>query len=57
MGHNLASAQELNAALRRVFSEASIFRIDHYLGKEAVLGLLYFRFANALRAHVDTWRW
>src|SRR5258708_36093112 len=46
-GHGLASAQELNTALYRVFPETSIFRIDHYLGKEAVLGLLYFRFANA----------
>jgi glucose-6-phosphate 1-dehydrogenase len=46
-GHGLASARELNTALYRVFPETSIFRIDHYLGKEAVLGLLYFRFANA----------
>lgn len=46
-GHDLASAQELNRVLHEVFDERSIFRIDHYLGKEAVLGLLYFRFANA----------
>jgi len=46
-GANLASALSLNAALHRVFPESSIFRIDHYLGKESVLGLLYFRFANA----------
>ena len=46
-GHDLASAQALNRALHAVFSESEIFRIDHYLGKEAVLGLLYFRFANA----------
>lgn len=46
-GHNLASAQELNAALHAVLPESSIFRIDHYLGKEAVLNLLFFRFANS----------
>jgi glucose-6-phosphate 1-dehydrogenase len=46
-GHYLASARDLNAALHRVFPETSIFRIDHYLGKEAVLGLAYFRFANS----------
>jgi glucose-6-phosphate 1-dehydrogenase len=46
-GHDLASARELNRTLHEVFPEDSIFRIDHYLGKEAVLGLLYFRFANA----------
>ncbi|MGH3403000.1 MAG: glucose-6-phosphate dehydrogenase [Streptosporangiaceae bacterium] len=46
-GHDLASAKELNSVLRAVLPEASIFRIDHYLGKEAVQGLLYFRFASA----------
>jgi glucose-6-phosphate 1-dehydrogenase len=46
-GRDLKSAQALNATLHRVFPEESIFRIDHYLGKEAVLNLLYFRFANA----------
>jgi glucose-6-phosphate 1-dehydrogenase len=46
-GRDLASARELNAILRRVFPEESIFRIDHYLGKEAVQNILYFRFANA----------
>jgi len=46
-GRNLASAQELNRTLHRVFAESEIFRIDHYLGKEAVQNLLYFRFANA----------
>ena len=46
-GHDLASAKELNNVLHAVLPERSIFRIDHYLGKEAVLGLLYFRFANA----------
>ena len=45
-GRDLASARKLNATLHRVFPETSIFRIDHYLGKEAVLNLLYFRFAN-----------
>jgi glucose-6-phosphate 1-dehydrogenase len=46
-GHDLASARELNHVLRAVFDEDSIFRIDHYLGKEAVQNILYFRFANA----------
>ncbi len=46
-GHNLASAQRLNAALHAVLPESQIFRIDHYLGKEAVLNLLFFRFANS----------
>ncbi len=46
-GHDLASAQALNRALLAVFPEESIFRIDHYLGKEPVQNLLYFRFANA----------
>ena len=46
-GRDLASARELNAAARVVFSEDSIFRIDHYLGKEAIMNILYFRFANS----------
>jgi glucose-6-phosphate 1-dehydrogenase len=46
-GRDLASARELNATLHKVFPEHSIFRIDHYLGKEAVQNILYFRFANA----------
>ena len=46
-GRDLASARELNATLHRCFDESAIFRIDHYLGKEAVQNLLYFRFANA----------
>ena len=45
-GRDLASAQALNAVLRSVFPEESIFRIDHFLGKEAVENLLFFRFAN-----------
>lgn len=45
-GRNLASAEELNATLLRFFPEQAIFRIDHYLGKEPVQNLLYFRFAN-----------
>ena len=45
-GRDLASARQLNATLHRFFSEESIFRIDHYLGKEPVLNLIYFRFAN-----------
>ncbi|MEP7061534.1 MAG: glucose-6-phosphate dehydrogenase [Betaproteobacteria bacterium] len=46
-GHDLASAQALNDTLRRSFPESAIFRIDHYLGKEPVANLLYFRFANS----------
>jgi glucose-6-phosphate 1-dehydrogenase len=46
-GRDLASARALNVALHEVFPESSIFRIDHYLGKEAVQNILYFRFANA----------
>jgi glucose-6-phosphate 1-dehydrogenase len=46
-GRDLASARELNRTLHHAFAEESIFRIDHYLGKEAVQNILYFRFANA----------
>ncbi len=45
-GRDLPSARELNATLHTVFPEESIFRIDHFLGKEAVENLLFFRFAN-----------
>jgi len=46
-GRDLASACSLNETLHQAFPEASIFRIDHFLGKEAVQNILYFRFANA----------
>ena len=46
-GRDLASAVELGAVARSVFPDASIFRVDHYLGKEAIMNLLYFRFANS----------
>lgn len=46
-GRDLASARELNRIAATVFPEESIFRIDHYLGKEAIMNILYFRFANA----------
>ncbi len=46
-GRDLASARALDRTLHGVFPEESIFRIDHYLGKEAVQNLLYFRFANS----------
>jgi glucose-6-phosphate 1-dehydrogenase len=45
-GHDTDSATKLNGVLHAVFVEPSIFRIDHYLGKEAVANLLFFRFAN-----------
>jgi glucose-6-phosphate 1-dehydrogenase len=57
-GHDLASARELNRVVHSVFPEESIFRIDHYLGKEAIENISYFRFANSFlepiwnRAHV-----
>ena len=46
-GRDLASSQALSRILHEVFPESAIFRIDHYLGKEAVQNLIYFRFANA----------
>jgi glucose-6-phosphate 1-dehydrogenase len=46
-GRDLESAQALNRSLLAVFPESSIFRIDHYLGKEPVQNLLYFRFGNS----------
>lgn len=46
-GRDLQSARELDRIIHTVFPESSIFRIDHYLGKEAVQNILYFRFANA----------
>ncbi|HYL02103.1 MAG TPA: glucose-6-phosphate dehydrogenase [Steroidobacteraceae bacterium] len=46
-GRDLASARALNQTLHAHFPESSIFRIDHYLGKEAVQNILYFRFANS----------
>ncbi|HEU5153956.1 MAG TPA: glucose-6-phosphate dehydrogenase [Gemmatimonadales bacterium] len=46
-GRDLESAQSLNATLQEFFPDDAIFRIDHYLGKEPVLNLLYFRFANS----------
>ena len=48
LGHDLASAQEINVAVGRHFEEKQIYRIDHYLGKETVQNLMYFRFANAI---------
>ena len=47
-GRDVASAAELDQVLHQVFPEESIFRIDHYLGKEAVESMLVFRFANSL---------
>lgn len=46
-GRDLASARALNVVARAAFPDDAIFRIDHYLGKEAIMNILYFRFANA----------
>jgi len=46
-GHDFASARALNDVLHTVFEEEAVFRIDHFLGKEAIQNLIYFRFANA----------
>jgi glucose-6-phosphate 1-dehydrogenase len=46
-GRDLASAQLLNRTLHQFFPESAIFRIDHFLGKEPVQNLIYFRFANS----------
>ena len=59
-GSDLASARALNSTLRGCFDEHDIFRIDHYLGKETVQNLLYFRFANSIfeplwnRGHIES---
>ncbi|OYX08973.1 MAG: glucose-6-phosphate dehydrogenase [Rhizobiales bacterium 32-66-8] len=59
VGKNLASARAVNAAVGKVFPEDSVFRIDHYLGKETVQNLMALRFGNALfepvwnHAHID----
>jgi len=59
-GRDLASAKALNTTLHESFPESAVYRIDHFLGKEAVQNLLYFRFANAFlepiwnAAHVDS---
>jgi glucose-6-phosphate 1-dehydrogenase len=47
-GHDVASARELNAALHEVLDEESIYRIDHFLGKEAAQNILVARFANGI---------
>ena len=47
-GTDLTSARKLNAELHEVFAEEQIFRIDHFLGKEAAQNILAFRFANCL---------
>ncbi len=46
-GRDITSARELDAIALSVFPESAIFRIDHYLGKDAIMNILYFRFANS----------
>jgi glucose-6-phosphate 1-dehydrogenase len=59
LGRDLSSARTINRALQQVVDEGSIFRIDHFLGKEAVQNLIYFRFANSIieplwnRTHIE----
>ncbi|MFC3609389.1 glucose-6-phosphate dehydrogenase [Stutzerimonas tarimensis] len=48
IGHDLASALEINRSIGRVFAEPRIYRIDHYLGKETVQNLMALRFANSM---------
>src|SRR2546423_15528566 len=48
IGHDLASARELGRTALEVFDESQVFRIDHYVGKEAVQNILVFRFANSM---------
>jgi glucose-6-phosphate 1-dehydrogenase len=47
-GHDLASARALNAELRKLLDESQILRIDHFLGKEPSMDILYLRFANSI---------
>ena len=59
-GHDLASARALNESLHEILEERQIFRIDHFLGKEPVMDILYLRFANVMlepvwnRRYVDS---
>jgi glucose-6-phosphate 1-dehydrogenase len=56
-GHDAASAASLNRTLGRAFEEESIYRIDHYLGKELVQSLLVLRFANSIFEPVWNWQY
>ena len=56
-GHDAASAASLNRALGRAFEEESIYRIDHYLGKELVQSMLVLRFANSIFEPVWNWQY
>jgi glucose-6-phosphate 1-dehydrogenase len=56
-GHDAVSAASLNRALGRAFEEESIYRIDHYLGKELVQSMLVLRFANSIFEPVWNWQY
>src|SRR6201992_714671 len=51
-GNDLASALALNKTVHEVFAEEDVFRIDHYLGKNTVQNVIYFRFANSFLEHI-----
>ena len=57
IGHDLESAQKINATIGHVFDESQIYRIDHYLGKETVQNIMVMRFANAIFEPIWNYRY